>query len=520
MTTTKIAPGLKAFGKRFSAENLTQKAFLNASAAMLDYGARIVVSFLVTPILVSRLGDFAYGIWQISVRLTGYLSIAGGRPTQALKWTVATQQSSIDYERKQRDVGSAVAVWLLFMPLMAVLGVVLVWYAPSWLRVPAEYVWMVRVAIALLVANLMIADLADVPHSVLQGENLGYLRIGISSALVIAGGLLTALVVYLGGGLIGAAAVALLMTAVTGAFYLQVVRRYIPWFGAIMPSRQDVRSFFQLSWWFIFWRLVQQGMMASDIVVLGLLNSAQLVTIYTLTKFVPDALTNLTVTMTVSVLPGLGSIINAKETEKATQARSLIISVTWLLVTVAGGLTLLWGEEFVSLWVGPEYYAGPLPTLLVTVMVAQLTLIRNDANLINLTLDLPQKVLVGAFSVALSLALAAYLINVHDLGIVGLCVGFIAGRAVLSVVYPWSLSRFLGTPFHRQVVSALRPMFVTALLFWLLLSVRGAVVVDTWLGLIAAGSLSAAAVLVAAFFAGLSREQRSHIWARARMILR
>jgi hypothetical protein len=173
----------------------------------------------------------------MAMRLTGYLSVAGGRPTQALKWTVAAQQSSSDYDRKRRDVGSAVAVWLLFQPLLAGIGVALVWYTPILLNVPAEHVWMVRVTVAVLVANLMLTDLADVPYSILQGENQGYRRMGLSSLLTLTGGLLTALVVMLGGGLIGAASVILLMTVVTGLFHVRIVRGSVAWFGATRPSR-------------------------------------------------------------------------------------------------------------------------------------------------------------------------------------------------------------------------------------------------------------------------------------------
>jgi hypothetical protein len=182
-------------------------------------------------------------------------------------------------------------------------------------------------------------------------------------------------------------------------------------------------------------------------------------------------------------------------------------------------MTLAWGQSFITLWVGPEYFAGPIPTLLVTVMVAQLTLIRNDANLINLTLDLPTKVIVGILSVALSLGIAAVLISVYRLGITGLCLGFIAGRSILSIVYPWSLGRFLGVAFHTQLQNAIRPTVVTALLFWLLLRIRSFLVVDSWPELIFFGSVTLVVVSFAAFFAGLSREQRKHIWARGQMAI-
>ena len=96
----------KALSKWLSGENRTQKAFLNAVAAAIDYGARIVVGFVINPLLVAGLGTHAFGLWQVLRQLVGYASPASGRPTQALKWTIAKEQASTDYEAKRRYVGS------------------------------------------------------------------------------------------------------------------------------------------------------------------------------------------------------------------------------------------------------------------------------------------------------------------------------------------------------------------------------------------------------------------------------
>ena len=50
--------------------------------------------------------------------------------------------------------------------------------------VPAEFVWPARLATVLLVSNVILLSLADVPRAVLQGENLGYKRMGLSAILV------------------------------------------------------------------------------------------------------------------------------------------------------------------------------------------------------------------------------------------------------------------------------------------------------------------------------------------------
>src|SRR5215216_7443011 len=129
MITARLSTNLRVIGRLFSGENLTQKAYMNALAAALDYGARLITGFIVTPFLVSGLGDTLYGVWRTLGNLTGYISAASGRPSQALKFTTASLQSSTDYEEKRRNVTSALIVWILFLPILSVLGGVVVWFA-------------------------------------------------------------------------------------------------------------------------------------------------------------------------------------------------------------------------------------------------------------------------------------------------------------------------------------------------------------------------------------------------------
>src|SRR5690349_3044601 len=96
----------------FSDKTLTQKAYLNALASMLEYATSLLVGFFLTPFMVTGLGDYSFGLWQILNRLVGYLTPASGRPTYALKWTLANQQASEDYEAKRRYVGSTLIIWV------------------------------------------------------------------------------------------------------------------------------------------------------------------------------------------------------------------------------------------------------------------------------------------------------------------------------------------------------------------------------------------------------------------------
>ena len=509
-----------------SGRSLTQKASLNSLATALDYGARTLTKFIITPFLVGGLGDFLYGIWLILGRVTGSVEAAGGRSSQALKWVIASEQSSTDYEAKRRHVGGALIVWLLFLPLLTGLGAVVAWYAPLWIRnVPPELHGVVRVAAGLLVARSIVATLVRIPQSVLEGENLGYKRMGLSAAIICVGGGFTWLALYLNTGLVGVAVANLATVLLTGPFYLLLVRAYVDWFGVLRTSARAVRRFFGLSGWFIVWRLVTRVLMASDVVILGVLASAELATIYSLTKYAPDVLVKVAAIGLFGITPGLGGIIGAGDFEKARQVRAELMRFSWLSVTAIGSTILMWNQAFLALWLGPGRYAGTLPNLLILLMIAQFILIRIDANIIDLTLQLSRKVLIGLVSVSLSIVAAGILVATFETGISGLLLGLIAGRSILSVSYPLMIGRVLGSSLFDQVKASLRPLLVSALVFTL--ASWGKHILDNgawyhrlgWLEFVPAIVATVATATFAAFFLGLSADDRERLRERVRIAI-
>ena len=509
----------KVFSGLLSDKTLTKKASLNAIASILDYGARWFVTFLLNPLLVTGLGNFGYGTWQVLGRLIGYISPAGGRPTQALKWTIANHQASTDYEEKRRQVGSAVVVWLIFLPLLSLLGATLAWYVPGWLDAPLEIYPSVRWAAALLVANLIFTNLAEIPQSVLRGENLGYKRMGLTTLFVLLGGGLMALAMSLETGLIGVAFAQLVTTALTGVLFFMIVRSYVKWFGMAKPMFTAVGKFLKLSWWFLAWTLVLQLLKAGDVVILGVFDSAEMVTNYSLTRYIPETIIGVVAIIVFGITPGMGGIVGKGEFEKANRVRSELMIFTWLIVTVFGSTMLLWNQSFVQLWVGKEYYAGALSNFLIILMVSQFVFIRNDANIIDLTLDLRKKVLIGLLSAAFSAGISAILVGVYKLGVVGLTLGFITGQLILSIGYPLIVGRFFGVSVYSQLSGIIRPAFVTILLFGAVMALGNNIVVHSWLSLALSVGLTVGLLSLLTLYVGVTGEQRKSLLHRIRKVL-
>ena len=500
--------------------SLTKKASLNAAASTAEQVARIIAGFVLTPFLVTRLGDAVYGTWQVLQRLIGHASPASGRPGEALKWTVAHDQASTDYAQKRRQVGNAVAVWVLFLPLLILIGGVLAWFSPIWLGVPSGSYGTVRMAAAILVVDAVLFSLFYLPQSVLQGENLGYKRLGMSIVLVFLAKSLLAIAVYLGTGIVGMAVATVAGTVLWGLAYLYIARTRVSWFGIAKPSLAEVRGFVRLSWWFLLWNLVMTFMLAGDVVVLGIAGSPRLVTTYTLARYLPQAIIVAVATVIFAIMPGLGGLIGAGDLTRAVRIRGETMSLVWLMTIVAGATVLLWEESFLRLWVGARYYPGAATMLMIMLAVLQFSLIRTDANIIDLTLNLRRKVLLGTVSVALSVGLGWFFLAVLEMGIIGLVLGFMLGRAILSVAYPLMIGRVLGVAAARQMRAIVRPALTTGVLFVCSSVLGTALHAGSWVALFVSVAVSAGVIAVLAFFAGLSAAPRRLMWNRLRKVVR
>ena len=256
----------------------------------------------------------------------------------------------------------------------------------------------------------------------------------------------------------------------------------------------------------------------SDMVVLGIADSPELVTVYALTRYVPEAVVTLVAMVVMRVAPGLGGIIGSGNSKKGATVRRELMTFTWLLAVITGVGILLWNRSFVGIWVGDTFFAGRLANLLIVLLVVQFVFIRNDSHIIDLTLDLKNKVLLGALAGTVSVVVSTILVLL-DHGIVGLCIGFLVGRGIVSLAYPAVVGGALGIRLRDQARQAIRPALVTMLLFTAATLSGPHLIVDSWLLLIGGAATTVLVVTPIAFFLGLDPDGRARISSRAERLM-
>jgi O-antigen/teichoic acid export membrane protein len=459
--------------------NLTWRASLNVLQSVLDYSAKLAIGLLVIPILVGGLGRALFGVWEMLSRLMGYLESADGRPTQALRLVISNLQSERDAAGKRRWIGAALHVWGWFLPLWLVTGAVIIWLAPTVTKVDPALHNTVRIACAVMMAGVLLGGLASLPESVLRGMNLGYKRMGVQAGLSLTTGALLVGALYLGTGLIGIAAAGVTGVALTGACFLVLVRRQVPWFGIERPDRSEVRSLLQMSLWIAVGDAIAKVLLASDVLVLGMVLSPAMVTTYVLTGYAALLSVNLHSLATDAVMPGLAGIIGERNHSRAATLRRELLAVTILFVASVGSTILMWNPSFVHLWVGSENYAGIWTNLLLVLIAGQTAFIRCDAYIIDAALQPGRRVRVSALAAAAGLALSVVL--TYQAGIVGLCFGVLAGRAIQTMWYPILVRSCLSGASVLPAEWLLRPLVAIVALFAGSAWVGHRMLVDSWL---------------------------------------
>lgn len=443
---------------------LTRRASLTAVASLLDYTVKAGVLLVITPILVSSLGRSLYGMWEMLGRLVGYMAAADGRPTEALRLVISQQQNA-DVSANRRAVGAALAVWLFMLPLVALVGGALVWFAPALTHASPSQYGAVRLTCALLVGAFVFTGLATIPESVLRGMNLGYKRMGLQSGLSIIGGGLAAWAVTSGLGLPGIGASQIARALIAGVVFWLLVRKFVPWFRAAKPTRAAIKGLFSMSVWLAVGDLVSKLLLASDVLILGWVISPVAVTTYVLTSYAARTGLGVFVYAAGAAMPGFGGVLGQLQFARAAQLRRELQTLTWLFTTIVGATVLVWNHSFLHLWVGSQNYAGPWVDLMIVLVISQTAFIRTDAYIIDAALRPRGRVIIGAVTVIATLALGITL--THVFGIVGLCLGLFLGRSIQSIGYPLIVRSCLQHPPQERAARwrAIRLVAVTALLF-------------------------------------------------------
>lgn len=493
-------------------ENLKRRAVLNSATALIDHFSKIILGFIINPIVISILGTSIYGVWQILNQFTNYTALANIRVSEVLKWSVAKNKNIQTQDELRSSLTSALILVLAIIPVFILLGLILVWYAPIITKVSEEYVDVVRITASLLVLTVISKSVFSIFESVLRGMNLGYKGLGIKSLVIVAAGVAKVITLKAGYGLIGLALVQLTAATLTGLIVYIIVKRNVDWFGFAKTSTEKTKNYLKLSGWYMAWMGVKMLLLGSDKVLMGVLLGPLYVAKYSITQYVAYASQGMVGNILHGVLPGIGSIYGQKQFKRLLKVRDDMMMITGLLLGLIGFIIIAFNISFANLWVGSGNYLGRFDNLLVMIMVTQFVFIQNDSVLINTMLDVKQKTIMGLLSIVITL-IAIYMLSVVY-GVSGFISGIITGRLILTISYPQIVLKKLEHKYSLIKDFPWRTLFGISIAWLIAYELSEILVIESWLTLVFYVGFSLLVVTPLLFYSAIERKRRQELIAR------
>ncbi|MCX6830374.1 MAG: oligosaccharide flippase family protein [candidate division Zixibacteria bacterium] len=321
---------------------------------------RMLVVFLVNPIVIHSLGNHLYGVWVLIFSIVNYMTILDLGLQQALIRYISKFLGNGDYGKINSVLNTAFVVYSAAGIAVIIISAILSFFALNWFNIPAEYIAQGRAVLMIIGLNVAI-NFIMLPW----GGSLGaFHRFDIANGIAIAEDILRTLVIIFllksGYGIVPLALTFLIFTllrVITATVFLK--RLHAPLrFNPRLADRSTFRMLigygvisFLIS---IAWMLIVN----SSNVLIGYFIDTSAVTIYAIAVTLLVAVRNLISAVAMPLRP----LVSHYETKNEKEIISLIYMkgtrYLYFLTFLAAGGIIVFADHFIALWMGPGYEAS------------------------------------------------------------------------------------------------------------------------------------------------------------------
>jgi O-antigen/teichoic acid export membrane protein len=495
----------------------------NVSWNYLQAGVSALVYFLITPVVVGRLGEVGFGIWILLRAMLFYLHFLDFGFHNALVKYVAEYGERRDWRAVNGLIATTTSVLSLAGVAALVASGVIAWLViPHAFHVPVARIPELQLATVLLGFDLLLAFPASVCGAVLEGRQRFDVLSGVTiiATVVCAGA--TVLVLELGYGVLGLVAVEIGSTLLSTALSLTLLRRLEPdvRLGLGPIGGTHLRRISGYSTWTSLNEILAEGGAEVEKLLIPLILSISLLTPYTLICTVAAVIFLAIEPLTDAFFP-LSSAYDAVGDQP--RLRHLLLRGTKIVMAISLPLAVAiaaYGGEFIIGWIGEDRVSVPPGVLPFVVASFTVTAFILTATTILLALARVKEVFFMGIA-ELALAVVFVLATVSRFGLSGLAGSLLAANVLVTFAWivPYTCrllcqdaAEFLGRALIRPLIAVL-PM--VASIFWLNAQAPGSSL--PWLVL---KSGVAGCVYLAAFYAlSLTADERRLCHSSVRTIL-
>lgn len=494
----------------------------NISWNYVEAGVNVVVFFLLTPMVVGRLGSEGYGSLVLLYTILFYLRFLDFGFHNALVKYIAEFAERRAWATINGFIGTTTSVLMIAGIGAFLLSGVVAWLiVPALPKVPAEWVPTLRLATLLIGVDLLLAFPASVLGAIFEGRQRFDVLSGVSIVASILIAVATVLLLQRGYGIVALIGLEIAGTLFTTAVYLVLLRRLFPelhlGFGRIGgPTLQRIRSY---SGWTSLNEILAEGGAEVEKLLIPVLLPVSMLAPYNLVGKIAAGVF-MAIEPIVHVFFPLSSAYGAAHDK--VRLRELLVRGTKFVMAVGLPLSvaiIAYGETFLLDWIGDDINipAGVMPIVVANVFTTTFVL---TAVTILLALSKVRRVFwMGIAELVLAVIAMSFLVPRFELA--GLAGSLLIANVIMTFgwVVPYACRVLDQRMMSFLVQSLARPLLavVPMALFMLWLDQR--VINTSLVWLITKAGLAGCVYLLAFYGVSLTSDERIFCYSSVRNVL-
>lgn len=313
-------------------------------------------SFFATPIVTRLLGAESYGLFVLILLIPAYFSFGDFGMNMASTRFGSAAFAEHDAEKEARVVRTAAVIVLLgSLPIAIALALFARYIVVSFFNIPDHLVdeatLALRITSITYVVNLLTGTFNTPQLTRLRMD----LNIMITSGVRLAGVFATPIVVYLGGGVVGAVVVALSVSVFTLVGHLIFSSRLLPELRGFSIDRPSIRPMIKFGGALVVAGIAGVLLANLEKFVLTKVTSVETLAYYSVATTVAAMLTLFSGSISQSIMPAFSQLQAESERNALNMlySRGIRLTHVWVIPTIV--FMVFVGEPFFTYWFGPDF---------------------------------------------------------------------------------------------------------------------------------------------------------------------
>jgi O-antigen/teichoic acid export membrane protein len=347
----------------------------NVGSSWFSLGVSILVGIFLSPFILHRLGDTAYGIWILIFSVTGYYGLFDlGIRSSVIRY-VSTYSATGDQEGLTKLINTSLATYTAIGAVAMVLTLLCTFFVDRLFRIPPDFLSTARWLFLIVGTSVAVGFPTGVFGGILEGLQRFYFVNLTNLISTLLRAVLIVLALTHGYGLLTVALITVVLpivgSLVRGVIVIRILTLRLNWMYVDRSAFRAIANYSAVSFILM---IAGKLRFKTDEIVIGTFLSVTAITYFSFADRLLDYASEVVSSLAQIFVPMSGQSDARGDVDRL---RKILVAgnraCAFIIFPMTSVLIIL-GKSVIEAWVGPRYVAASYPVLLVLVVPITLSL--------------------------------------------------------------------------------------------------------------------------------------------------